>query len=107
MPTSSMKTTNWPLRGGGGEGRGQIEMSARAQERAHRQEGSWTHLKQNVPQKSRIMTRTERLWTVELIHRRRCESSMRNVSGTTVLQTACGQKSILRFGNVLSRSVDR
>ncbi|KAJ7278478.1 hypothetical protein C8J57DRAFT_1307077 [Mycena rebaudengoi] len=44
---------------------------------------------------------------VELIQRRRCESSTRNVSGTTVLQTACGQNMSLRLGNVLSISVGR
>lgn len=63
--------------------------------------------KQNVPQRSRTWISSNRLCTVELIHRRRCERSTRNVSGTTVLHTADGWNIIFRFGKVLSMSVVR
>ena len=63
--------------------------------------------KQNVPHRSRTRSSSARLWMVELIQRRRCESNTRKVSGTTVLQTACGQKTFLRLGKVLSISVVR
>jgi hypothetical protein len=63
--------------------------------------------KQNVPHRFRTSTSSIRLCTVELIHRRRCESRTLNVSGTTVRQRACGRNIILRFGNVRSSSVVR
>ena len=44
--------------------------------------------KQKVPQRLGTRTSSNRLWMVELIHRRRCESRTLNVSGTTVRQTA-------------------
>lgn len=64
-------------------------------------------LKQKVPQRSRTSTSSIKLWTVLLIHRLRCDRSTLNLSGTVVLQTPCGTKTCLRFGNVLSISVDR
>ena len=62
-------------------------------------------LKQNVPQRFRTRTSSMRLWMVELIHRRRWDSSTEKVSGTTVRQRAWGKNIILRFGNVRSRQV--
>jgi hypothetical protein len=64
-------------------------------------------LKQKVPHRSRTSTSSIRLWTVLLIHRRRCDNSTLNLSGTVVLHTAWGTNTCLRFGNVFSISVDR
>lgn len=57
---------------------------------------------QNVPQRSFTRTSSKRLWTVELIHRRRWERRTLKLSGTMVLQMAWGTKINLRRGNVLS-----
>lgn len=58
--------------------------------------------KQNVPQSSLTSVSSMRLCTVELIHRRRCDSKMLNVLGTVVLQYARGTNISLRFGNARS-----
>lgn len=54
--------------------------------------------KQKVPHKSRTNKSSNKLCTVELIHLRRWESSVLNVSGTIVLHTAWGQN--LRWAKV-------
>lgn len=60
---------------------------------------------QNVPHKSFTRTSSNKLWTVELIQRRRCDKRTRNSFGTIVLQMAWGTKINLRRGNVLSIKV--
>lgn len=63
--------------------------------------------RQAMPQRSDTMTSSIKLWTVELIHRLRCDRSTVKLSGTTVLHRAWGTKIICRLGNVRSMSVDR
>ena len=63
--------------------------------------------KQNVPQRSRTRKSSMRLWTVLLIHRRRWLRRTLNLSGTIVLQTACGTNICFRPGNVFNINVDR
>lgn len=53
------------------------------------------------------MTSSTRLCTVELIHRRRCESSTENFSGATVVAEASERKRVRYEGKCLSSSVVR
>ena len=58
--------------------------------------------KQKIPQRFGSLTNSQRLCTVELIHRRRWDRSILKVCGTVVWQIACGTKIILRHGKCFS-----
>jgi len=64
-------------------------------------------LKQNVPHKLRTRTSSMRLCSVEFIHLRLWDNRTLKEEGMTVLQTACGQNIILRWGKLRSISVLR
>lgn len=61
--------------------------------------------KQQKPNSSGNITSSHRLWTVELIHRRRCENKTRHDSGAIVCATACGQNLVLNVGKCFINSV--
>jgi hypothetical protein len=60
---------------------------------------------QNVPHKSLTKTSSNKLWTVELIQRRRCDNNTLKLSGTIVLQMACGTNISFLRGNVFNIKV--
>lgn len=63
--------------------------------------------KQKVPHKSLTKTNSNKLCTVELIQRRRCDNNTLNLSGTTVLQAALGTNTCFLVGKVLNINEER
>lgn len=60
---------------------------------------------QKVPHKSLTRTNSNKLWTVELIQRRRWDNKTLKLSGTIVLQMAWGTNINFRRGNVFNINV--
>lgn len=63
--------------------------------------------KQQNPQSSGKNTNSQRLWTVELIHRRRWDRRMLNRSGAMVCEIASGLNFVLYVGKCFIMSVVR
>jgi len=63
--------------------------------------------KQQKPQSLSTKMSSARLWTVELIHRRRCEMRTFQSSGATVCACAGRTNVVLYVGKCLRRSVVR
>lgn len=61
--------------------------------------------KQQKPNMSGKRTSSQRLWTVELIQRRRCENNTRQDSGAMVWATADPRNFVRNVGKCFSRSV--